>query len=443
MNNTTTFKSFTKSQKIRLRRLSKEVILIATGQALAVLGALVGVRIMTELLNPTAYGKLALGLTMATLVNSIILGPLSSGATRFFAPALESNNLKPYLRSILNLLLNATGFILLIMILGAVGLFALQKHQWAIVLIATMIYAIMSGYNSVLNGIQNAARQRTVVALHRAIESWGKYSIAAIFILWLGASSSVALIGYCIAVVLVLVSQSFFFKNKIIVKIKGLDRKKNDYQEQKKQILEYSWPFATWGVFLWAFMASGKWSLQFFSTTEEVGYFSVLFQLGYYPVITLAAMINQFLAPIYFQRAGDGTDLERVRGVYAIARRVAVLSLLGLIILVVILFFSHELIFRYLTAGGYSNVSHLMPFMVINSGLLVIAQFFTLALHNEKKTKFLILPKNIFYTIGSILIFLGAALYGMQGVIYASIFASLFHLIWIVAIFERNSRKFL
>ena len=62
----------------RFRRLGHEFFWITLGQAVAVSGALVGVRVLTGLLAPEAYGQLALGMTLATLVNQIVLGPLSN-----------------------------------------------------------------------------------------------------------------------------------------------------------------------------------------------------------------------------------------------------------------------------------------------------------------------------------------------------------------------------
>ena len=53
----------------RFRRLSKEGAWIVLGQAIAVLGALASVRLLTELLDPAAYGELALGMTVASLAD--------------------------------------------------------------------------------------------------------------------------------------------------------------------------------------------------------------------------------------------------------------------------------------------------------------------------------------------------------------------------------------
>jgi len=80
-------------------RFFKEGFWIVLGQVMMVTGSLVGVRLLTELLSPSSYGELALGMTIATLVNQTILGPLGGGVTRFYAPAIEYGDLSGYLNA--------------------------------------------------------------------------------------------------------------------------------------------------------------------------------------------------------------------------------------------------------------------------------------------------------------------------------------------------------
>ena len=80
----------------RFVRLSKEGFWIVLGQAIAVLGSLVGVRVLTGLLTSAEYGELALGMTLAILVGQTLFGPLGQGATRFYAPTVEKRALNVF-----------------------------------------------------------------------------------------------------------------------------------------------------------------------------------------------------------------------------------------------------------------------------------------------------------------------------------------------------------
>ncbi|HNX69102.1 MAG TPA: hypothetical protein PKI45_06425, partial [Candidatus Omnitrophota bacterium] len=57
----------------RFRRLFREGSWVVFGQFIAVMGSLLGVRILTGLMNPSVYGELALGLTVAVLIGQIIM----------------------------------------------------------------------------------------------------------------------------------------------------------------------------------------------------------------------------------------------------------------------------------------------------------------------------------------------------------------------------------
>src|SRR5205807_8754228 len=71
--------------------LGREVTWLALGQAVSLIGVIVGVRIVTTLLSPEAYGELALGLTVATLVSQVALGPASNAAERYFILASQAS----------------------------------------------------------------------------------------------------------------------------------------------------------------------------------------------------------------------------------------------------------------------------------------------------------------------------------------------------------------
>lgn len=197
------------------RRLFNEGFWIVLGQASAVIGALFGVRLLTELLDPAAYGELALGMALATLVNQTVLGPLGNGVVRFYAPAQEQGGLGGYLNAVRRLVLSATGIIVFMLLLTVACLLIAGRPELIGIALAAIIYASLGGYNSILSGIQNAARQRAIVAFHQGMESWARVLVAAGLLLWLGANSTVAMASYAVAVVLALGSQYFFFENSL------------------------------------------------------------------------------------------------------------------------------------------------------------------------------------------------------------------------------------
>ena len=407
------------------------------GHAGAITGAIVGVRLLTGLLSPAAYGELALGMTVATLVQQVIFGPLGNGVMRFYAPAVEQGDLGGYLSVVRRLMLSTTGIILLSSLFAIAGLLIAGRKEWIPLATIAAFFALVSGYNSTLSGIQNAARQRSVVALHQGMESWTRFLLAAGLLLWLGATSWIAMSGYAVAVILVLGSQYFWFRRTV----SGQTTRSAEARSWQAQIWKYSWPFSIFGIFTWAQLASDRWALGFFATTKQVGLYAVLFQLGYYPISIATGMVMQFLAPIFYQRAGDTSDRQRNAEVYKLSWRLTWLILSGTAasFLVVLLF--HAQIFRILVASEYSGVSHLLPWVMLGGGVFAAGQALALNLMSLLKTRAMIAAKVVTALFGVGFNCAGAYWYGTTGIVMAGTLFAVFYALWMAVLSRREARE--
>lgn len=422
----------------RFRRLSREFFWVGLGQAATVLGAVVGVRILTGLLAPDVYGQLALGMTVAMLIQQLVLGPLGNGATRFYAAAREAQALYRHIAAVKQLLRQATAGIVIATILLCFGLLLAGQSRWIGLTVVAVGYALLSGYNSVINGMQNAARQRAIVALHQGLATWGRFLLAAVLVWCLVPSSTVAMFGYAGAILLVLLSQGWFFLRVLRQdRVPPAEMGVADAQ-WSRQILAYAWPFATWGLLRWANLAADRWALQMFTSSYEVGLYAALFQLGFYPITMLEQLGKQLLAPIYFQRAGDATDPARLLTVYVLGRRVTLLAILLTLLMACACLVLHKPIFSLLVAKEYAPVSKLLPLMVLAAGLTGAAGASTVLVNAQRATSFLILPNNVSSILGVILTLVGAACYGISGIVVARIVFALIYLGWIMAIVKRQ-----
>lgn len=417
----------------RLRRLSKEGAWIVLGQVTAVLGSLAGVRLLTELLDPAAFGELALGMTVASLVNQAVLGPLSNGITRFYAPAQERGDLGGYLSAVRSLVLAATAVIAVMILLTGAGLLIAGRIEWLAIASAALVFAALSGCNTILSGIQNAARQRAIVALHQGIDSWARVLLAAALLLWLGATSTVAMVGFALGVTLVLGSQYMFFRKLIHGK-----RTMSDRNNWRQQIWTYSWPISIFGTFTWMQLASDRWALELFANTQEVGLYAALYQLGYYPMSIATGMAVQFLVPIFYQRAGDASDNRRNASVSSLSWRLTgvALGLTGTVFFAALLF--HAQIFRLFAAAEYASVSHLLPWMLLAGGIFAAGQTIALNLMSQMKTRIMIAPKLMTALLGVALNFAGAYWYGISGIVAAGILFSVSYFVWMAVLAQQE-----
>ena len=143
----------------RFRRLAQEGSWIILGQIVSVLASLVLVRVLTEKLSPVEYGQLSLGLTVAGLVNQVVMGGITAGIGRFYSIAAEKQDLGGYLHATRRLMLYATMAVVVISMLVFIGLLWLGYSNWIALAASALFFSVFSAFNSILSGIQNAARQ--------------------------------------------------------------------------------------------------------------------------------------------------------------------------------------------------------------------------------------------------------------------------------------------
>jgi O-antigen/teichoic acid export membrane protein len=405
----------------RFRHLFKEASWIVVGQAMFMIGSLVGVRLLTGLLTPDEYGKLSLGITIVVLLCQVLFAPLGKGVTRFYAPAIEAGDLSGYLYAVRDFVNRITIIIIGLMTFGVATLIVMGFSQWASMYTGSLIYASVFGYNFILSGIQQAARQRSVVAIHQGVESWLRFLVATILVGWLGANCTIAMLGFAIGGTIVVASQYIYFQKVMPNHRTWIDNQ----QIWQEKIWQYAWPMSVFGIFTWGQIVSDRWVLGLFRTTEEVGMYAVLFQLGYYPISMATVMIVQFLEPILFQKAGDGSDAKRNDNVRLLCWRLTLLSLGLTIVAFLTALLLHVQIFQLFVAPEYRKTSYLLPWMVLSGGIFAASQTMTLNLSSQANTYKMMPAKIMTALLGIALNIVGGYYLGTVGIVMASVVFSI------------------
>jgi len=414
----------------RFSRLAIEGSWIVIGQIATVAGMLVLVRVLTEYLGPAQYGQLALGLTVAGLVSQVVMGGIGNGINRFYSIASEKQDLGGYLRASRRLMAYATLAVVAIGLVLMGGLLWLGYSQWIGLAAAALVLSVLGSYNSTLSGIQNAARQRAIVAFHGGLDAWLKILLAVGVLLWLGTSSSAVVIGYACSSLLITVSQLIFLRRTI----QRQQTHTPNHQPWVHQMWAYSLPFATWGAFTWMQQVSDRWALQVFASTTEVGQYAVLFQLGYTPIALITGMATSFLAPIMYQRSGDATDHARNANVHKLGWRMTHLSLIITLVGFATTFAMHEWFFRLLVAAEYRRSSYLLPWVVLAGGFFTAGQMLGLKLMSEMKSAAMTTAKIITALLGILLNVIGAMFAGMHGVVGGLVAFSGIYFVWMAVL---------
>jgi len=430
-----------KTDLSRYVRLSKEVFWIGVGQVLMVVGGMATVRVLTGYLSPGQYGELALAMTLASLMHQSTLSGPGGAALRFFMPAIQSGEGRAYLRSLNQVILKRLWVTVGLGVIIFLFLWILGFFEWMPLALSAFVFAAVSFCPGIFNSFQSAARHRAVVACHNGIYQWLRLLFAVLVIHFFGVSSHHVIWGYFLGVMVILFSHYIFFRKKISPLI--MSQPKAEAEQVKKwlgQIGSYSLPFALWGFPCWLQMASEKWALAGWASRSEVGFYSVLYQVGFYPICMLTGLVSQLVKPIVFNRAGSGANRDRLHEARRLNFWLIKLSMLFAVIAILISFLFHRQIFALLAAPKFSEISFLLPFMVLSGGLFATGQMSSLLLLSGNSTKALLIPKIAPAVIGVFLNIMGAYFWGLKGVVGASIMASVIYVVLVLNSGVRQTR---
>ena len=419
----------------------KEFSWIGIGQIITIIGALFGVRILTSFLSPDQYGELALGMTVGTCIYTIFLGPISNGISRYYSLANRKNDTLNYLKAIKKIIFLICLLIFILFIISLLIYVSTGYSKWLWFLIASLIFGLFSSFSDIFNGIQNSTRNRSVVAFYKSLSTWLRFILAAIFMSFFGISSTSAMFGQASSMVLIFILQLYFFKYQLKKKeyLKPLNKKSQ--LAWQSLISSFSWPYTSWAVLSWLSKSADKWGLELFSGNEAVGFFAILYQLGFYPMSLIIALITSYLTPIYYDQAGDGKNKLKLRNLYSFGFRTFYIIFLILLIPVIISFNYHEIIFKLFVDLQYHSVSYLLGPMMLSALINQSTNLISLLIAANNNIKSLIIPNNVSHFLGIIAYFLGAYYGGLNGIIIASLINSSLFLIWYIILVNRQNKR--
>jgi O-antigen/teichoic acid export membrane protein len=424
------------TNKNRLHRLSKEGIWIIIGQVLSILGGFALLKVLTNNLDPTEYGKFSLSLTIAGLISLVFFGGINNGIGRYFSIAEDNEDVLDYVHASTKMLKFVSFIVLFVGFISILVLFFSKNYNWIWLIIFSIVFAIFSSYSSAISGFQNAARKRSIVAFHGFLDSWLKVGLSIIFFLFFGRISIIVMLVFATSSILVTLSQLFFLHQ---IKKKYKNKKNQINHQWGKKIWSFSWPFYATNLFGWAQQSAGRWFLEEYSTKKDVGLYSVISQLGYTPIQTATSFLLTFLTPILFARMGDGTSLVQKENVRSLTNKLSLFALLLILFAFITTTFFHQQIFQVLVNHKYYTVSIYLPWMILSGGTFAIAQIYAVRLQALFMMDKLVVSGILISIIGVLFSFFGIKYYGIPGAVIGSLLFSLTYFFLMLYWFYKKS----
>ncbi len=409
------------------KRLSGEAFWVAAGIGLSTLGTLAGVRLLTSVMTPGEYGRLALAVSMALgMVYSFGIGG-GEGVIRFFSIAQKDGAADWYWRALRRCFTGVTLLTVVSALLLAGAVWSMGFDPDRILLwTMTVLFGGALTIHTLAFSLHTGARNRKNVSAHQCFYEWGRFLAAfGLLLLWRN-HAGVVMTGFLAAVSAVIVSE-WVWARKLILKNwsarpSGADR--------TEEFFRYFWPMVAAGLLFWLQMFADRWALQAFCSLEEVGVYFALYQISYSPMIHFSKFLAGFLAPVLYKKSGDGSDRQQSLQTLVINERVSLL-VLGIILAG---FGAALLVGRpvcsLLVDSGYSSGFWAFPWILLSGGIYAVAQQLLLSVYSGTSTRVMIPVRGLSALLSCLFYLGGAWLRGFPGVVFGGLaFAIVFFVI--------------
>lgn len=353
----------------------KEAGWVLLGQGLAFLGGVAGIKLLTNVMPAESYGELALGVSIAGIVNMFLFGPLGQVVLRFFSACRENDDITTYTAVLVQLHRQAvfllTAICVPLMPIVGLGL----GWKWAILLLVAISFGVSSGLQGSLSSLINALRDRRLAALTQALDPWLRLGFAALMaVWWVSNQGQWAVAGYLIGSLVVLTIQlralrRHSFQSHVLSPADGRNR------ALRGNFLEYALPFMAFAGLASISQYADRWLLQAYSTPSDVGIYTAMFQIASAPVALLMGATTQLILPVVFARSGNLEDQARTRsGQQLLLRSVLIVGAIYAAVTLAAYRWGDVLI-TLLTRADYARHASSFWVIVLSQALFNLAQF--------------------------------------------------------------------
>jgi O-antigen/teichoic acid export membrane protein len=348
---------------------------------------LVGVRTLTELVEPSVFGVVGLIVGVAVLARNILCAPILEASWRFFADAAKEGRISQH-RALLARLLRARAVL-------AAGALLLGGSAWALwsgspntawSFAAVAFLTLLESVRMFELRLLNASRRQLHHAGWTVADEALRIGCAIAAILVFGPDALWVLVGYAAGV---LAGIALFWRARVRP---GRALSEPDWiRERSVQVARYALPISLLAVVGWLFTFSDRYVLAALVGTEPTGVYVAAYGLASQPFLLMATVLALTFRPIYTAAVVQG-DHRRERQVFLfwLLLTVAVLS-----VGVPLMTWLAEPLTALLLAERYGAAAELLPWIGAAYALQACGQVFESVIYARMRTGALVVVQLI------------------------------------------------
>lgn len=432
----------------RVFRLKSELIWIALGQGGVMIGGVLGIKVLTHVLDPHEFGRFALANTFVLLIGTNLFGPIGQGLMRFWSISGERNELVSFSKVSKKIIHRLSYWTISLGAGAMVILLFFKGPAWAILLFASIIGGVLSGWAGIRLYILMAARERKNVAIINTCASFAKPLTGILLIYIFNEDAIYALLGYVISLCVVVFAAENLFNKKVNKKVserEGDNGQKNSEKRYSshlgKELLSFVWPFYIWGIFGWMHQSCDRWALQSFHGADSVGAFFVVSQLAVYPLVAGTSFLSTLFIPIAYQKAGGLKSKKDFESANKIVLVMSALYFIGAVLLILVYSVFHTRLILMISSEQYAVYSGLLPGLTGAWALYYLGQMFSSFGLLANKPVLYMAPIITSGLLATVLTFVWSSIYGVAGVVWGLGVSGFVYAVWFLGIAFALTRK--
>jgi O-antigen/teichoic acid export membrane protein len=353
------------------RRIVRDGVWLVMGEALAAVGMLVGVRIITRAVSPATFAAASLLFGFVVFVRNLFYQPFLQAAFRFYPEAVKNDTTPTLRRILLRYVRRASAVAIPTGLVLGIAASALGKVSID-VSIFLLVLLLVESLRAVEIGLLNAARRQRTYAMLRPYDTWGRPLAALAMVHLLGPTEFAILVGY-FAVSLSGYGVIFLLGAHPVGYDPNRPASTDDpllVAELRKRIFRFALPMMPFALLEWIVVYGDRYILGAFEGLEVTGIYTAGCGLAATPFLMAQVTIESWLRQIYFEAVEFG-NRERSRRVFlGYSATTAGLCLLG----VAGLFLLGQWIVDTLLDARYRELGPLLPVIGFGSSLFAMCQ---------------------------------------------------------------------
>lgn len=394
------------SFKCSFTGLSGDMLSVGTSQALAAIGQVIGIRLLTEALSPAVFGEIALIVGASTLATSILINPTMQALLRYYPECAQSGQGDLAERMAHRRILSTLWWVLpLSLPLLLIGL--VQGWFGPAAALLLLLLVTVDGMRAFRTTVMNATRQHHHYGLWLVGESWGRPMLAYGATLWLGIHVELVLIAY-ITVSLALYAVLFRSTDR---HVSTAARSEAHEEDLLRRFEAYARPLIPLGVVGWVSGMADRYMIGSLLSAQSVGMYVAAYSLASRPLLMVSSIAETAIRPVYYA-AVVRQDPQASRKY--LAAWFAIVLAAGIAVCLCLTLF-HQPAAHLLFGSKFREASSLMPWIAAGYGLLALSHVATRICYAHDATRSVLTTETAGALCTVIVGFPLIYLYGLQG----------------------------